>query len=125
MADNPTTNPSGQLQSVQLRATDTGSGEAFHGKSAPWIATGVTGKQVLSVSSSVVTLTVPTGATHAFISVEGAAIRFYNTGDTPSSTDGHLLAAGAGPLEVDRLANVKLIRQTADATVQVSYHKYV
>lgn len=128
MADDLVSSSSGVIASTNYRTRDVGATgkHAFKGDLAPWVATPLTGAQVLTVSSTAVALTVPTGATHAMLSVEGNPVRFYNSGDTPTSLAGHFLAAGFGPLEIDRLSSVKLIRQgSADATVQVSYHKYV
>ncbi len=112
--------------------------------SAPWEPTQLAGAQRLVVGTSVVgttlagaggspgTVVIPAGATHLYMSVEGAGVgmRFWNTGDTPTvgtAGAGHFLSTGAGPLEFDNIALLKMV--TADATtastVQLSYHKYI
>ncbi len=107
--------------------------------SAPWEPTMLTGSQRIVVGTSVVgttgsasTITIPSGASHLYMSVEGAGVgmRFWNTGDTPTvgtAGAGHFLSTGAGPLEFDNIALLKMV--TADATtastVQLSYHKYI
>ncbi len=107
--------------------------------SSPWEPTQLAGAQRLVIGTSVVgttgsagTFTIPATATHLYMSVEGAGVgmRFWNTGDTPTvgtAGAGHFLSTGAGPLEFDNIALLKMV--TADATtastVQLSYHKYV
>lgn len=92
---------------------------------APLAAIIVTPNQTLTVSTSVVTLTVPTGATHALASIEGADVRAWEDGTNPTATSGLLLVAGT-VVEFDNLATLKLIRAGAtDATVNLSYRRYV
>jgi hypothetical protein len=96
---------------------------------APWPETGVVGAQgPVTVAGTVVKsgagLTIPAGATHCYLSVEANSIRFFNTGDAPTAAKGHLLTAGAGPLEFGNVANLQMIAQSASATVQISYHNY-
>lgn len=93
---------------------------------------GISGAQKVTVSTAVVAsgsgLTFPSGATYCYLSVEGdGAIRFYNTGDVPTASNGHYLDIGFGPLELT-IAGLQMILDadaTGDATVQISYHKYV
>lgn len=65
-------------------------------------------------------------ATAALVSVETNAIRFFSDGTiNPTASVGHPLAA-ASSAEVCGFANVKnwrMIRQSADATVTVSYFR--
>ncbi len=92
----------------------------------------VVGTSVVGTTGSASTITIPSGASHLYMSVEGAGVgmRFWNTGDTPTvgtAGAGHFLSTGAGPLEFDNIALLKMV--TADATtastVQLSYHKYI
>jgi len=90
-------------------------------------------KEELTVSSTVVALTSsvyrPTGqtaASKAFITVEDNPIRYWYDGSDPTSTSGHLAAAGATielePLE--DIENFKCIRATAaDAAIKVTYER--
>lgn len=103
---------------------------------SPWEATSLTGAQLVAVGTTSVgttgsagTFTVPSGATHAYVSIEGAGIRFWNTGDTPTAGtagQGHMLSSGAGPLEVDNVGLLRMVTAgTSSGTVQLSYHKYI
>ena len=90
-------------------------------------------KETLAVSSSVVTLTAATyspggglrSAQYAFITVETNPIRWWCTGDNPTTTQGHLAAVGDIILleGVNNVRNFKAIRSTADATIQASYSR--
>ena len=85
------------------------------------------GNQTLSVvTGSDSTLTVPTGATHALMTVDtgGGDIRYWEDGSSPSTTAGLLVPAG-GAAELTNLANVKMRATTGTAAVNVSYRKYV
>ncbi len=82
-----------------------------------------------------VSATGSTVATHAYISVEsksslGYGIRFWNTGDTPTSGTagvGHHLSSGAGPIEITNISNLKMVTADASAkgTVMLSQHCYI
>lgn len=95
---------------------------------APAVASPISGGQyALSVgSASPTTLTVPSGATHAWISnnIGSQTIRWTRDGTSPTATLGHHLAAGDA-LEIDNLTNFRMISTTGIATVQVSYHRYI
>lgn len=94
-------------------------------KLAPLAPTVLAGNQTLTISTSVVTLTVPSGATHALATVEAGDVRFWEDGTSPTSTAGLLLISG-NAVEFANLANVKLIKASGqpDATLNVSYRKY-
>ncbi len=109
---------------------------------APWEPTQLVGAQKLVVGTTVVgtvgsagTFTIPSTATHLYMSVESQSsvsygVRFWNTGDTPTAGtagSGHMLGHGAGPLEFDNIALLKMVTADSSAagTVQLSYHKYV
>lgn len=82
-------------------------------------------KATLSISSSAIGLgVVPPSATRAYITVEGAAIRFWvNNGATPTTTQGHLVNDG-GSIELtaqEQLNYFKAIAVSGTATLQVSY----
>lgn len=95
---------------------------------SPAVLSAVSGGQyALSVgSSSPTTLTVPSGATHAWVSVDTASntIRWTRDGTSPTATVGHELAA-LDSMEIDNVSNFKMISKSGTATVQVSYHRYV
>jgi hypothetical protein len=94
-------------------------------KLAPLTPTVLAGNQTLTISTSVVTLTVPSGATHALATVEGGDVRFWEDGTNPTASAGLLLISG-NAVEFSNLANVKLIKATgqSDATLNISYRKY-
>lgn len=61
--------------------------------------------------------------TKALFTVETNSIRFRLDGTAPTATVGHLMAAGDSFLVTGdtNITNMKLIRQSADATVMVTY----
>lgn len=132
MADNITFTDSGTgavPTSTVIKTRQTSSG--YHVQAAdvaPMVLAAVSGGQyALSVSASTVrTLTVPSGATHAWISVDPSAntIRWTRDGTAPTASVGHALVAGEA-IEVDNLSNFKAISTTGTSTIQVSYHRYV
>jgi len=88
--------------------------------------------ETITVSSSAVGLTQSKFSNYlssklrAFITCEGAQIRFWLDGTAPTSTDGHLLEAGQNLTidSPDALTKFKAIRTgTTDATLRVSYFK--
>jgi len=95
---------------------------------APMVLTAVTGAQyALSVlSSSVRTLTVPSSATHCWVSVDPAAttVRWTRDGVSPTSANGHALVAGDS-MEFDQPGNLRMIATSGTSTTQVSYHRYI
>jgi hypothetical protein len=128
VADNITTQSTGALPGSQaLRTRDVGSAvQAAKSDVAPWVPTKITpGQYVLSITTTASALTVPSGATHALISVDtgGNNIRWKNDGGTASTTSGHLLQAGDA-MEIDNLSAVSLASTTGTVVIQVSYHKY-
>lgn len=95
---------------------------------APAVPAAVAGGQyALSVgSSSPTTLTVPSGATHAIVSVDVGAttVRWTRDGTAPTTAVGHPLQAG-DYLEIDNLSNFKMCATSGTSTVQVSFHRYI
>lgn len=95
---------------------------------APAVPAAVSGGQyALSVgSSSPTSLTVPSGATHAVVSVDPSAntVRWTRDGTSPTASVGHALVAG-DYLEIDNLSNFRVISTTGTSTLQVSYHRYI
>jgi hypothetical protein len=95
---------------------------------APAVPSAVSGGQyALSVGSSTpVLLAVPSGATHALVSVNPGAqtIRWTRDGTAPTTAVGHALVAG-DYLEIDNLSSFRMISTSSTSTVQVSYHRYV
>lgn len=82
------------------------------------------GRQTLSVTtSSVSTLTVPSGAVAAMIQADGAAVSITLDGSTaPTSSIGSRIDDGVFFYVDTSLANVKLIARSTTTNVQVSYY---
>jgi hypothetical protein len=91
---------------------------------APLLPIVVSGAQYAqTVGSGVFTLTVPSGATHALLTISGNDVNFTEDGSSPSATNGMRLPAGfVGELALPQA--LKFTRVTADATLNVSYRKY-
>lgn len=76
--------------------------------------------QTLTISSSPVSLTVPSGVTSATITIETANIRYRTDGSAPTTTEGHLAIPGDVIILETReeVTNFQAIRVTTDATIQ-------
>lgn len=111
-----------------VNTRDTGSGHAQKVDVAPWKRTIKTpGQYALSVTTGAsVTLTWPSGATHALVSVDpgGGDIRWRPDATAPTSANGHRVQAGDA-FEIDNLgASFAMIGAGSNATVQVTYYGY-
>lgn len=133
MADNITFANTGtgavpNATAIRTRQTPSGGYHIQAADIAPMVASPVAGGQyALSVGPSTpTTLTVPSGATHALISVDAAAatIRWTRDGTAPTASVGHQLAA-SDSIEIDNITSFKMISMSGNSTVQVSYHRYV
>lgn len=98
-----------------------GKGRDISGKFGSYISAGA-GQYGLS-ASSVVGLTVPSGATIAEICVEGAAVRYRDDGVAPTATVGMPVAAGSCFPYSGPLSSVQFIAQSGSPTLDVSYYK--
>ena len=86
----------------------------------------LTGQQTLSVATGADTsLTVPTNATHALVTVDkgGGDIRYWENGVSPSTTAGLLIQAGDAA-ELTNLAGIRMRSTTGTVAVNVSYRRY-
>ena len=81
------------------------------------------GYQQITGLSSVQTLTVPAGATHALIRVEDQAVRWRDDGTDPTASIGMPLAADDERLYSGDLSAMGFIEETASAKLNVSYYK--
>ena len=119
MADNYT------RQGTTFRAVDNSSVYLPGVVVAPHMPTVVSGAQYAqTVGSGVFTMTVPSGATHALISVRNDAVHYVEDGSTPSSTNGIYLPNGfIGELPIPQA--LKFTRVATDAIIAISYRKYV
>lgn len=92
------------------------------------------GHQQLTVSSTAVGLTVPTGTkpTHALITVQTDSVRWRADGTAPTAAVGNLIIATAsatGVLDLSDpngiytqiIGNIQFIRVTTDATLDIEY----
>lgn len=111
-----------------VRADDIGVTEAllqFLG-AVTAIPTVLTGQQTLSVATGADTsLTVPTNATHALLTVDkgGGDIRYWENGTSPSTTVGLLIQAGDAA-ELTNLSGIRMRSTTGTVAVNVSYRRY-
>jgi hypothetical protein len=81
------------------------------------------GFQQLAVSTVAVSLTVPSGARMAVAKVETNAIRWRDDGTLPTASAGFPQAVNDVILICDSsLSAIRFIRQSGDATVNVSYY---
>jgi hypothetical protein len=72
--------------------------------------------------SSVVSLTVPTGANFALVQVEGAPVRWRDDGVNPTATTGMRLTT-TGELKLDTtLSAVRIIQEAAGAKLNISFY---
>ena len=129
MADDELTVVTAAGATKTLRSRDVGSAvQSQKVDVGPWLPTVVSGAQYsLDVTTgTVVTLTVPSGATHALLTVEDADVRFTEDGSSPSTGaagSGLVLAAGfVGELALPQA--LKFIAVTATAELNVTYRKY-
>lgn len=91
------------------------------GSSGPYVYTPL-GYQQITVSA-LSSLTVPTGATIAYISVETAAVRYRDDGTAPTATVGMPVAIGQQLTYSGNLAAIQFIAQTGTPVLDVSYYK--
>lgn len=91
---------------------------------APWLPTPISGGQYnQTVSTTVFTMTVPSGATHCLVTVSNAAVNFTEDGTTPTVSSGLRLPDGfIGELAIPQA--LKFVRVTSDALVNITYRKY-
>lgn len=104
-----------------LRTTIVSGGGGPGTGTAPYIYTPLGYQQITVTSLS--TLTVPTGATSAFVTVETAPIRYRDDGSAPSAIVGYPLAVGQQLIYSGSLAAVQLIAQSGTPVVDVLYYK--
>jgi len=127
MADNDLTVVAADGTTKTLRSKDVGSGVQVQViEVATMIPTVVAGNETLAVGTgSDTALTVPSGATHALVTVDddGGGIRYWEDGTSPTSSEGLLIPAG-GAAELTNLADVLMRATTGTVAVNVSYRKY-
>ena len=94
-------------------------------KAGPYMPTVVSGAQYAqTVTNSVFTQTVPSGATHCVVSVRNDAVHYTEDGSAPSATSGiHLPANSVWELPIPQA--LKFHRVTGDAIIAITYRKYV
>jgi hypothetical protein len=85
------------------------------------------GYQALTVSTSVVTLTVPAGANACVITVETATVRYRSDGTDPTSTTGAILFQNAsavfkGIALMKALEFIRISTAAGDATLLINYY---
>lgn len=117
----PGTQSLSQTLGGALRTTVISGGGGAGSGAAPYIATPL-GYQQITVSA-LSTLTVPTGATEAFITVENTAVRYRDDGTAPTAAIGFPLLAGQQLVYSGTLATLQLIAQSGTPVVDVLYYK--
>jgi hypothetical protein len=78
-------------------------------------------QQITNPSSS--SLTIPTGATYAYIQAEGNTIRWRDDGTAPTTTVGMPIAAGQAPLLFAGNLSTAKFTATTTANLNISYYK--
>lgn len=81
-----------------------------------------TGYQQLTVSSTAVGLTVPSGSDFANVRCSTAGVRYRDAGVDPTASVGQVLNAGEILNYDGALGSIKFIRQSADATLDITYY---
>ncbi len=82
----------------------------------------VAGSQEALAIVAATALTIPAGATVAWVTVEGQPVRFRCDGTAPTTTLGSLLAVGSlTQFRVNGLTACQFIQTTATATLDVEY----
>lgn len=89
---------------------------------SPYVYTPLGYQQITSLVSDA-SLTVPTGATVAFITPEVQAVRYRDDGTGPTATVGMPLAVGSQLVYSGNLAAIQFIAQTAGAILNISYYR--
>lgn len=107
-----------------LRSRDVGSSkQAQKVDVGPWVPTLVAGHQYNQTCSSVFTMTVPSGATHALVTVEGGTCRMREDAANPTATDGMLLPDGfIGELALPNA--LRFLQLSGTVKLNISYRKY-
>jgi len=87
------------------------------------------GYESITVSNSAIGFTasyLALGATVAFISIETGNIRIREDGTNPTASEGHLLSTGEVQMIEGTVAlqQLRMIRETIDATVKVTYYSH-
>jgi len=80
------------------------------------------GYQALAVSSAAVSLTVPSRSRIAYLYVETNDIRWRDDGTNPTASVGTPLTSGTDLIFDGDLSKIRFIRQSADATVHITYY---
>lgn len=85
----------------------------------------VVGFQNPSVTTAVALPSIPSGATHAVMTVDtgGGNIRFREDATNPTASVGMLVQAGAA-VEFTNLADVRIISTTGTTVVNITYRRY-
>jgi hypothetical protein len=91
------------------------------GSSAPYNYTDLGYVQMTSLAAAQGLSSIPAGAKYAFITVEGAAIRFRGDGVPPTASVGIPVAVGSQIMISTNLANVEVIQQASGAILNIQY----
>ena len=118
----PTTVVSGNVSPLQIDSSanlKVTINTAVLTKPASFVSAGAS-QMGLSVASSAVSLTVPSGATLCQICVEGAAIRYRDDGTAPTASSGIPCAAGQSFQYAGPMSALRFIAQSGAATIDVA-----
>lgn len=81
------------------------------------------GYQQITSLTTAQALTVPSGATVAFITCETAGVRYRDDGTAPTATIGMPLAAGGQLVYSGSLSAIRFIAQSGSPVLDISYYK--
>lgn len=91
------------------------------GGGAPYNYTDLGYVQMTSLGTATALSSIPSGAKYAFITVEGAAIRYRADAVNPTASVGIPISAGQQIMVSTSLANVRVIQQSAGAILNIEY----
>lgn len=118
----PGTQSLSQTLSGALRTISVSGGGGAGSGAAPYIFTPL-GYQQLNVTTAA-TLTVPAGATFAFITVETSPVRYRDDGVAPTTGIGWPVTVGQHLLySATAISTLQFISQTGTATLDILYYK--
>lgn len=100
-----------------------GSGSSTNLPTIPGQFTALGCQQITSLGTAVGFASVPTGATLAFIAIEGQPVRYRDDGTNPTASIGTPLLIGGPNPYTGPLSTVRFIQTAASAIIDVCFYK--